>query len=186
MNIKPLQYPQQFQELLTPLSILEIWTDGGVTNNGKENSFGGWSYVAIKPNEKPKIGYSEHVPGIVTNNRCEIMGVMAAIVEFANPECKLIVHSDSQYVVKTVNEWRHGWKRKNPALIKNKELFEQLFDLVDKNHVELKWVKGHSTCVGNNIADFWATKAMHKQKPSDAHLEKADIIYYESVEGFSI
>ena len=187
MKTTKLIYPQQLDELLTPMSVLEVWSDGGTTDNGKKNAFGGWSYVAIEEGKKPQIGFSEHVPGLVTNNRCEIMGVMAAIIALADIERKLIIHSDSQYVVKTVNEWRWGWPRKkDQSKIMNKELFEQLFHLVDNNHVDLKWVKGHSTCVGNNVADFWATRAMTKKPPTQAHIDRAEFVYYDGLEGFSI
>ena len=187
MDRKALIYPTQIDELLSPMSVLEVWTDGGTTNNGGENPYGGWSYVALPTDGKPQIGFSEHVPGLVTNNRCEMLGVMAAIIGLAHPERKLIIKSDSQYVVKTVNEWRWGWPRKkDQSKIMNKELFEQLFFLVDNNHVDLQWVKGHSTSVGNNVADFWATRAMNKKPPTEAHIERADFVYYEGLEGFSI
>lgn len=181
-----LQYPSTLPELLTPMEVLEVWTDGGTTNNGGKNPYGGWSYVALQPNKKPFIGFSEHVPGLVTNNRSEMMGVIASIIQLATPERKLLINSDSQYVVKTVNEWRHGWERKkDQSKIMNKQLFEQLFHLVDNCHVDIQWVKGHSTSVGNNIADFWASRAMNKKPPTQAHIDKADFIYYESIEGFS-
>ncbi|AXF41458.1 putative RNaseH ribonuclease [Acinetobacter phage SH-Ab 15599] len=182
---KDLIYSKDKPELLSPLSVLEIWTDGGTTNNGKADAFGGWSFVGIENGKKPIIGFSEHCPGIITNNRCEIMGVIAAILHLATPDRKLIIRSDSQYVVKTVNEWRHGWARKkDQSAILNKELFEQLFHLVDNNHVSLEWVKGHASSVGNNIADFWATKAMKKEKPTEKHLTQADFVYFNSIKGF--
>lgn len=161
---------------------IEIWTDGGTSNNGKADSFGGWAFVAME--DKPVIGFGNQVPGYCTNNRCEIMGVIAALITYGAPGVKLTIKSDSEYVVKTVNQWRLNWHRKrHQASIKNKSLFEKLFHLVDTNNVKLEWVRGHSGILGNEIADKWATNAMHGKKPTSQQLEAASFIYFDSIVG---
>ena len=164
---------------------IEIWTDGGTTHNGKADSFGGWSFVAMAE-DKPVIGFSNQVPGCCTNNRCEIMGVIAALITYGAQGVKLTIKSDSEYVVKTVNQWRLNWHRKrHQSSIKNKSLFEKLFHLVDTNNVKLEWVRGHSGILGNEIADKWATNAMHGKKPTTQQLEAARFIYFDSIVGLN-
>lgn len=187
MKIQTLEFQPQtiLDKSHSILKTVEVWTDGGTTHNGKPGSYGGWAFVALGL-EKPLIGFSNKIPGECTNNRCEIMGVLAALITIAAPGVSLTIKSDSQYVVKTVNEWRHNWYRKrDQSRIKNKSLFEKLFHLVDSNNVKLEWVKGHAGTLGNEIADTWATHAMNGVNPKDHHLEKANFIFFDSIIGLN-
>ena len=87
-----------------------------------------------------------------TNNRMELMAVIAAIRIFSNAESACII-SDSKYVINTINK---GWKRH-----KNKDLWE-IFDkeLASSDcSLVFAWVKGHADNVHNNRADLLAQRA---------------------------
>lgn len=135
---------------------IEIWTDGSSINNGKPECVGGWSAIFFL-NGKQYIRYGQ-LKAPSSNNRAEIYGVLFAIQTLkANKHWEISVFSDSQYVVKSVMEWRHKWKRNNYDGVKNSDLLIPLFNAVDEHgNVTLKWVKGHAGTAGNELADLWA------------------------------
>ena len=63
---------------------------------------------------------------------------MAAIeaLRALDPGVPVILRSDSQYLVKTMNE---GWRR-----TKNLDLWEQLDREVARHDVRFEWVRGHA------------------------------------------
>ena len=55
--------------------------------------------------------------------------------------------------------------------VANQDLWRPLVSLVVEERagaVELEWVKGHGTSVGNNLADRLATEAARLQRPAAA------------------
>lgn len=180
-----LSYPPKIVKQIPPedSTPIRVWTDGSTMHNGKPNAFCGWSFVAIGLNGRPYIRYGSYVPNLQSNNRAEIMGVMATLIDLLQYNRPIIVYSDSQYVVKTVNEWRKGWFKKDINTIKNRALFLKLFKLVDSSRVTLEWVRGHNGDVGNELADRWAANALNGFKPTAEQLEKADIVFVETVHG---
>lgn len=91
------------------------------------------------------------------------MGVaLAAELFHKTPQFKAVIYSDSQYVVKSCNEWRHKWKLQHYDGVKNLDLLLPLFNLIDNsvNKPEIIWVKGHAGNAGNEIADEYAGKGM--------------------------
>ncbi|KAB2955660.1 MAG: ribonuclease HI [Thermoanaerobaculia bacterium] len=107
-----------------------------------------------------------------TNNRMEILAVIAAIESPTEP-CELVIHSDSQYVVNAIQQgwakkWRaNGWmrNRKEPAL--NPDLWERLLDLLGRSghKVRFVWVRGHDGHDENERADRLAVAACRSPEP---------------------
>lgn len=99
--------------------------------------------------------YNKTIPN-TTNNRCELYAVIKTLQAISKPIDSLVIYSDSQYVVNSINL---GWQRK-----KNKDLWEA-FDLMYKrakrycDNIEFKWVKGHENSEFNNLADSLAVEA---------------------------
>ena len=78
---------------------------------------------------------------------------MTAVIkglEAVDPSAKVLISSDSTYVVNTMTK---GWKRKA-----HHDLWEQLAALVKNRDVSWQWVKGHSGDRGNELADSLASK----------------------------
>jgi len=68
------------------------------------------------------------------------------------------LYSDSKYVIDSVTNWGHnwkrmGWKRKKNQEIKNLDLFKTLYELNQSIEIDWQWVKGHAGNGGNERAD---------------------------------
>jgi len=94
-----------------------------------------------------------------TNNRMELMGPIMAL-ESMLTAAPVTIHSDSQYVVKGMTKWIHGWKVKGwknskKQAVANRDLWERLDAVVSTrlNGVEWIWVKGHAGDPQNEMAD---------------------------------
>ena len=74
---------------------------------------------------------------------------------------ELVVYSDSQLCVNTINEWapgweKRGWKRK-AGPIKNLDLVKELYALAgEKPQIELRWIRAHEGARWNEYADALA------------------------------
>ena len=136
-------------------SEIKIYTDGAARGNpGK----GGYGVVLLwgKHTKELSAGYRH-----TTNNRMELMAVIAALEALKKNTLNITVYSDSSYVVKAFMEgWLKKWIRTNfKGNIKNRDLWER-FDALSKNHhIQFKWVKGHAENMYNNRCDILATEA---------------------------
>ena len=91
------------------------------------------------------------------------MGVIAGLSALTEP-CRVILTTDSQYVVNSVTKgWVYGWKKKGwiksdkkPAL--NVDLWEKLLPLLEKHDVTFNWVKGHAGHPENERCDQLAVE----------------------------
>ena len=134
---------------------VDIYTDGACRGNpGK----GGWGAILIYGKNKKEMSGGERQ---TTNNRMELMAAISGL-EALKEACKVTLYSDSKYLVDAflegwVESWRqHGWRRgKDP--LKNPDLWERLYALVEKHEVEFIWVKGHDGHVYNERCDQLAT-----------------------------
>ena len=96
-----------------------------------------------------------------TNNRMELMAVIAGLDARKKDGLKITVYSDSQYVVKA---WEQGWLKNWIATNfkggkKNKDLWLQFYELSKKNTIRFVWVRGHADNPYNNRCDELATTA---------------------------
>lgn len=138
-----------------------IYTDGSCTKNpgGK----GGCGYVVCgkRTFRGYCVGYRKS-----TNNRMEILAAIHAL-ETIQPGKRIMLISDSEYLVKTVNN--------ELKINKNQDLWDRLFALIDKtNYIDCVWIKGHKGMVGNEIANYLATEGTKKSLIPDAVYEKTN------------
>ena len=96
-----------------------------------------------------------------TNNRMELMAVIAGLEAIKKNELPVTVFSDSQYVVNTVEKgWLKTWiKTDFKGGKKNKDLWKHYHELAKKFNVRFVWVKGHANNPFNNRCDELATAA---------------------------
>ena len=81
---------------------------------------GGWSAIITKDGNIEKILYRGYTD--TTNNRCEIYGVLAAL-QYFKTSTNIVIYSDSQYVVNTINKsWLFKWILENDLSKKNMDL----------------------------------------------------------------
>ncbi len=115
--------------------------------------------------------YGEHKKEIkkafknTTNNIMELSAVVEALSLLKEP-CNVELYSDSAYVINAINQkWLHNWKKNNwktasKSKVKNKELWQNLDELLKKHSVKFIKVKGHSDNEYNNRCDELANEAM--------------------------
>ncbi len=140
-----------------------IYTDGSARGNPGPGGYGAvLRYTA--PSGKEHVlelsrGYKR-----TTNNRMELMAVIAAL-EVLNRPCTVELHSDSQYVVNAFNKhwiegWiKRGWKTAGKKPVKNPDLWKRLLEAKQAHDVTFVWVKGHAGNTFNERCDQLATSA---------------------------
>ncbi len=131
-----------------------IYTDGSARGNPGP---GGYGIVLISGNHRKEIseGYRH-----TTNNRMELLSVIVALEQLKKPGSNVIIHSDSKYVVDSVEKkWVFGWEKKNFSGKKNADLWMRFLLVFKKHNVRFSWVKGHAENVENNRCDELAVQA---------------------------
>ncbi len=132
-----------------------IYTDGASRGNPGP---GGYGVILIWGNVKKELakGYR-----LTTNNRMELMAVIAALEAMKKNNLQLLIYSDSTYVVKAFEEgWLAKWIKSDfKGGKKNKDLWLRFYKLSQNHRIKFKWVKGHHTSENNNRCDELATEA---------------------------
>ena len=143
---------------------IKIYTDGACVGNPGP---GGWAAIVLLENEKKELFGGER---LTTNNRMELIAAIKGL-EFCakedekQPSLKHIkIFTDSTYVKDGITVWINSWEKNNwktadKKNVKNVDLWKKLKELVKRNPVEWKWVKGHSNDPMNDLADELAKKA---------------------------
>ena len=100
-----------------------------------------------------------------TNNRMEITAALEVLRALKKP-VPVLIHSDSQYLIKSASEWLPGWKKKGwkkkDGPLKNVDLFQELDRLLALHEVRWRWVRGHDGDRGNERVDLLANEAMDR------------------------
>ena len=123
---------------------------------------GGWGTILMyKETTKEISGYMPNT----TNNIMEMTAVIEGL-KMLKYKCEVEIYSDSSYVVNAFNNfWIQGWIKNNwinssKEPVKNKELWQELYELTKKHEVKFIKVKGHSDNVYNNRCDELARNAI--------------------------
>jgi len=132
-----------------------IYTDGSSRGNPGPGGFGTILMAGAHRKELSK-GYR-----LTTNNRMELMAVIAGLTGLKKPGLHVLVFSDSKYVVDAVEKgWLKNWIATDfKGGKKNKDLWLKYASLARQHHVKFKWVKGHADNPHNNRCDELATTA---------------------------
>ena len=142
----------------TPVVVYKAHTDGSALNNPGPGGYGAVVRCGDLEVTLSK-GYF-----LTTNNRMEIMSVIAVLEEFG-PEQHFEIYSDSQYTIDGATKWTKGWIRNNwiawktGQAIKNQDLWKILHELLKVNDVKFFKVKAHSGIPDNELADKLAKEA---------------------------
>jgi ribonuclease HI len=98
---------------------------------------------------------------LTTNNRMELMAVIAGLEALRRDGLQVIIYSDSQYVVRAIREgWLKNWIATGfKGGKKNQDLWLRYEDLARRHQLTLHWVKGHADNPQNNRCDELATAA---------------------------
>ena len=125
-----------------------IFSDGACSGNPGP---GGWGAIIVRPTgEVQELGGGD---AATTNNQMEMMGTIAALEALRDSPDKVLVFTDSTYVIRGITQWVWGWRQRgwltaegNP--VANRELWERLVRIVAQRpkHATLDWryVRGHT------------------------------------------
>lgn len=148
---------------------VHIYTDGAAKGNPGNGGYGVVMELVGSPYKK------EFYEGfrLTTNNRMELLAVIVGLEKLKNPKAKVLVVSDSKYVVDAVEKkWVFGWEKKNFSGKKNPDLWIRFLKIYRKHQVEFKWIKGHNNHPQNERCDELAVMASMQEKLSvDAFYE---------------
>lgn len=162
-----------------PISAIHLYTDGGSRNHGnklgqhvKANDKAAWAYLIITTNNHRYEGTAGEWGA--TNNRMEVLALINALKRLLSLHLQdqiIIATLDSHYVLDPLTKgwltsWqRRGWKTASGKPVANRELWQQLLQLVLQfKHLQFDWTKGHANNVGNNRVDELLNQTMDQMK----------------------
>jgi ribonuclease HI len=151
-------------------AVVEIWTDGGCRPNPGP---GGWGAILRFRGVERELSGAEPA---TTNNRMELTAAMMALEALKRP-CRVVLHTDSEYLKNGVTRWHAGWVRRNwrnaaGDPVANIDLWRRLLDAAAAHEVEWRWVRGHSGDPMNERADALATAA--REAPGSRSRDSTD------------
>lgn len=134
--------------------MIRIYTDGAAQGNPGPGGYG----VVMK--------YNDHVKELsqgfrlTTNNRMELLAVIAGLEAIRKEGIPVTVFSDSEYVVNAVEKgWLWGWEKKNFAKKANADLWQRYIPLHKKYNPKFTWIRGHAGHPENERCDRLAVQA---------------------------
>lgn len=135
--------------------MITIYTDGAARGNPGP---GGWGAVIADAEAVREIGGAD---AHTTNNRMELTAAIEALKQ-APEGSEVKIHTDSEYVVKGITVWIHGWRKNNwrtaakkPVL--NQELWQELGSATEGKTISWVVVPGHAGVLANERCDEIAT-----------------------------
>lgn len=141
-----------------PTTLVEIFCDGACSGNPGPGGYG--AILRYNGHEKEIRGGAPQT----TNNRMELTAAMEALRLISRP-CRITIVTDSQYLIKGMTEWIHGWQKrgwqnskKEPVL--NRDLWEELLQLSSQHIVNWQWIRGHAGHAENERCDALARQAI--------------------------
>lgn len=142
---------------------LVMYTDGACKGNPGP---GGWGVLLRSADGTEKEMFGGELE--TTNNRMEMTAVIQGLRVLKRP-CTIVLHLDSQYVLKGITEWLAGWKAKgwktvSKQPVKNVDLWQELDQIVSQagHTIDWRWVKGHAGDPGNERADALANRGVEQ------------------------
>ena len=151
---------------------VHIYTDGAAKGNPGN---GGYGVVMELVGSNYKKEFYEGFR-YTTNNRMELLAVIVGLEKITKPNMKVLVVSDSKYVVDAIEKkWVFGWEKKGFKDKKNPDLWMRFLKIYRQHQVDFKWIKGHNSHPQNERCDELAVMASGLPNLSvDAFYEKEE------------
>lgn len=104
-----------------------------------------------------------------TNNRMELTALIEG-VKLVPEKTEVMVYSDSNLAVRTINEWAAGWERRNwkrkSGPVENLDLVRRAYYAFrDRRELHLEWIKAHAGHTWNEYADGLANRWRDHENP---------------------
>ena len=170
------QGPSETSSSLRP-PLVAIYADESCLGNGREGSNPGGAAGVIeymgRNGSLTRWDYWVSEPA-TTNNRMALRSAIEAVraISRKGVRFRVVFTSDSQYLVKGMDEWvrgwmARGWKRKEGPIL-NLELWQEAVDVVRTggHQLDWRWVRGHEGHPQNEYANYLAVRAAREQTQS--------------------
>lgn len=155
---------------------ITIFTDGSCLKNP---GAGGWAWVKL---EDGKITKDSGGESNTTNNIMELSACINALSSL-NEAYEIDLYSDSQYVVKGINEWLSGWVKTNFKGKKNVQLWKKYLEVSKLHKINAIWVKAHNGDTYNEMCDELArAKALEYENDIKTPIVEKKCSKYEEIE----
>ena len=134
--------------------MINIYTDGASRGNPGPGGYG--TILTFKQHRKElSEGFRK-----TTNNRMELLAVIAGLEALKELGKDVTVYSDSKYVVDSVEKgWIWDWVKKNFKDKKNEDLWRRFIYIYQKHKVKFVWIRGHAGHPENEQCDQLAVAA---------------------------
>jgi|ERR1035437_3938589 ribonuclease HI len=150
---------------------IKIYSDGACSGNPGS---GGCACILLYKEHRKEFAESYvHT----TNNRMELRAVILGLSNLKAKDKKVIIYSDSTYVVNSINKgWVFDWEKKKFHNRTNSDLWIEFLKLYREfKEIEMVWVKGHNGDEENENCDVLATSIIKNSSIS----KKEDVGYVE-------
>jgi ribonuclease HI len=134
--------------------MIKIYTDGAAQGNPGRGGYG----VILK--------YGDYVKELsqgfrlTTNNRMELLAVIAGLEAIKKDGIPVTIFSDSEYVINAVEKgWIWNWEKQNFKKKANVDLWQRYIPLHKRFKPRFTWVKGHAGHIENERCDYLAVQA---------------------------
>ena len=128
--------------------MIRIYTDGAAQGNPGPGGYGTIMKYGAAEKELTQ-GFR-----LTTNNRMELLAVIAGLEAIKKEGIPVTIYSDSKYVVDSVEKgWLWGWEKKNFKDKANVDLWKRYIPLHKKLKPKFIWIKGHAGHPENERCD---------------------------------
>lgn len=121
-----------------------------------------------------------------TNNRMAIVSGIEGLRALKRP-CSVVFTSDSQYLVRGMKDWVHGWAargwRRKAGPIENLDLWRRLCRQASAHTVEWRWVRGHAGHPKNEYANDLAVRVATERRGFNSEAESGFDSWLEEQQG---
>ena len=143
--------------------VVYIYTDGACSGNPGKGGYG--IIMELEGSDYKKEFYEGF--RLTTNNRMELLAVIVGLEKIKSSNTKVVVVTDSKYVVDAVEKkWVFGWEKKGFSGKKNADLWVRFLKIYRQHHITFKWIKGHNNHLQNERCDQLAVMASQMEKLS--------------------
>jgi ribonuclease HI len=145
---------------VSELPAVQMATDGACKGNPGP---GGWGVVIRSGTTEKELSGGEP---LTTNNRMEMTAAIRGLEALKRP-CRVVLSTDSRYVMDGLTKWlagwqRNGWRTASKQPVKNADLWQELIAAAAPHRIRWEWVKGHAGHPENERADKLASDAALK------------------------
>ncbi|CEF63328.1 Ribonuclease H1 [Strongyloides ratti] len=146
-----------------------VYTDGSCINNGRFDARAG---IGVYWGEGNNLNISERYDGKQSSQAAELGAAIKALkIAEKKGFFDLILYTDSDYLYKSMTQWiyrwmKNGWRDVRNRPLSNKDLFEELYNLIEKTGTNIRKIPAHSKIDGNERADSLSRRGARQDYPS--------------------